>query len=82
VRDKDYVMDLFDAPRKLKKVPSPIAYLLRDDQKETDDLPKPEWGTENAPPKIGAVHRLPRDPKVSSTSFSPSLCFTCKRAFK
>jgi chromatin structure-remodeling complex subunit RSC1/2 len=82
VRDKDYVMDLFDAPRKLKKVPSPIAYLLRDDQKETDDLPKPEWGTENAPPKIGAVHRLPRDPKVSSTSFSPSFCFTCKRAFE
>ncbi|KAF2258533.1 hypothetical protein CC78DRAFT_572430 [Lojkania enalia] len=65
VRDKDYVMDLFDAPRKLKKVPSPIAYLLRDDQKETDDLPKPEWGAENAPPKIGAVHRRPRDPKES-----------------
>ncbi|KAF2204109.1 Bromodomain-containing protein [Delitschia confertaspora ATCC 74209] len=65
VRDKDYVMDLFDAPRKLKKVPSPIAYLLRDDQKETDDLPKPEWGAENAPPKIGAVHRRPRDPKDS-----------------
>ncbi|ORY09744.1 chromatin structure-remodeling complex protein rsc1 [Clohesyomyces aquaticus] len=65
VRDKDYVMDLFDAPRKLKKVPSPIAYLLRDDQKETDDLPKPEWGAENAPPKIGAVHKRPRDPKES-----------------
>jgi chromatin structure-remodeling complex subunit RSC1/2 len=65
VRDKDYVMDLFDAPRKLKKVPSPIAYLLKDDQKEDDDLPKPEWGAENAPPKIGAVHRRPRDPKVS-----------------
>ncbi|KAK3207343.1 hypothetical protein GRF29_103g725202 [Pseudopithomyces chartarum] len=65
VRDKDYVMDLFDAPRKLKKVPSPIAYLLKDDQKETDDLPKPEWGAENAPPKIGAVHRRPRDPKDS-----------------
>ena len=67
VRDKDYVMDLFEGPpRKLKKVPSPIAYLLRDDQKETDDLPKPEWGAENAPPKIGAVHRRPRDPKVYS----------------
>ncbi|KAF2007977.1 Bromodomain-containing protein [Amniculicola lignicola CBS 123094] len=65
VRDKDYVMDLFDAPRKLKKNPSPIAYLLRDDQKEDDELPKPEWGAENAPPKIGAVHRLPRDPKDS-----------------
>ncbi|KAF1938607.1 chromatin structure-remodeling complex protein rsc1 [Clathrospora elynae] len=65
VRDKDYVMDLFDAPRKLKKVPSPIAYLLKDEQKEDDDLPKPEWGAENAPPKIGAVHRRPRDAKDS-----------------
>ncbi|KAF2679149.1 Bromodomain-containing protein [Lentithecium fluviatile CBS 122367] len=65
VRDKDYVMDLFDSQRKLKKVPSPIAYLLKDDQKEDDDLPKPEWGAENAPPKIGAVHRRPRDPKDS-----------------
>lgn len=65
VRDKDYEMDLFDAPRKIKKVPSPIAYLLKDEQKETDDLPKPEWGAENAPPKIGAVHRRPRDPKES-----------------
>ncbi|OCK84394.1 hypothetical protein K432DRAFT_422613 [Lepidopterella palustris CBS 459.81] len=65
VRDKDYVMDLFDAPRKLKKVPSPIAYLLKDEQKETDDLPQPVWGAENAPPKIGAVHRRPRDPKDS-----------------
>ncbi|KAH7094872.1 hypothetical protein FB567DRAFT_565925 [Paraphoma chrysanthemicola] len=65
VRDKDYVMDLFEAPRKLKKNPSPIAYLLKDEQKEDDDLPKPEWGAENAPPKIGAVHRRPRDPKDS-----------------
>ncbi|KAF1843614.1 Bromodomain-containing protein [Cucurbitaria berberidis CBS 394.84] len=65
VRDKDYVMDLFDAPRRLKKLPSPIAYMLKDEQKEDDDLPKPEWGAENAPPKIGAVHRRPRDPKDS-----------------
>jgi len=65
VRDKDYEMDLFDAPRKMKKFPSPIAYLLKDDQKETDELPKPEWGAENAPPKIGAVHRRIRDPRVS-----------------
>ncbi|KAH7393794.1 hypothetical protein DE146DRAFT_721984 [Phaeosphaeria sp. MPI-PUGE-AT-0046c] len=65
VRDKDYVMDLFDAPRKLRKNPSPIAYMLKDTQKEDDDLPKPEWGAENAPPKIGAVHRRPRDPKDS-----------------
>jgi chromatin structure-remodeling complex subunit RSC1/2 len=68
VRDKDYVMDLFDAPRKLKKNPSPIAYMLKDEQTEDDDLPKPEWGAENAPPKIGAVHRRPRDPKVSLPS--------------
>ena len=62
-------MALFHAARKLKKVPSPIAYLLKDSQKEDDELPKPEWGAENAPPKIGAVHRRPRDPKVSSRCF-------------
>ncbi|KAF1984162.1 hypothetical protein K402DRAFT_360022 [Aulographum hederae CBS 113979] len=65
VRDKDYEMDLFDQPKKIKKVPSPIAYLLKDDAKETDDVPKPEWGADNAPPKIGAVHKRPRDPKDS-----------------
>ncbi|KAL1637261.1 hypothetical protein SLS58_009448 [Diplodia intermedia] len=65
VRDKDYEMDLFDAPRKIRKVPSPIAYLLKDDAKESDDLPEPEWGAANAPPKIGAVHKRPRDPKES-----------------
>jgi len=69
VRDKDYEMDLFDAPRKMKKVPSPIAYLLKDDATETDEMPKPQWGAENAPPKIGAVHKHPRDPKVSRTFF-------------
>ncbi|KAF2663454.1 Bromodomain-containing protein [Microthyrium microscopicum] len=66
VRDKDYEMDLYDAPKKLKKVPSPIKYLFKEgEQKETDDLPKPIWGAPNAPPKIGAVHTRPRDPKDS-----------------
>jgi hypothetical protein len=66
VRDKDYEMDLFDAPKKMKKNPSPIKYLFKEgEQKETDDLPKPIWGAPNAPPKIGAVHTRPRDPKVS-----------------
>lgn len=64
VRDKDYAMEQFPTPRRMKKYPSPIAYLLKDDQKETDDLPKPEWGADNAPPKIGAVHRRPRNAKV------------------
>lgn len=66
VRDKDYEMDLFDAPKKIKKLPSPIKYLFKEEeQKETDDLPKPVWGAPNAPPKIGAVHCRPRDPKES-----------------
>lgn len=75
VRDKDYEMDLFDAPRKMKKVQSPIAYLLKDDAKETDDVPKPTWGAENAPPKIGAVHKRPRDPKVSHSPLMSQGCF-------
>ncbi|KAJ5692093.1 Bromodomain [Penicillium macrosclerotiorum] len=65
VREKDYEMDLFDVPRKIKKVPSPIKHLLKDDAKETDDLPRPTWGTDNAPPVVGAVHRRPRDENES-----------------
>ncbi|KAF3479926.1 chromatin structure-remodeling complex protein RSC1 [Arthroderma uncinatum] len=65
VREKDYEMDLFDAPRKIKKIPSPIRHLLKDDAKETDDLPKPTWGAENAPPIVGAVHCRPRDENES-----------------
>ncbi|KAF2717837.1 chromatin remodeling complex [Polychaeton citri CBS 116435] len=65
VRDRDYEMDIFEKPKSYKKVPSPIAYLLKDEQKETDDLPKPQWGAEGAPPEIGAVHRRPRGSKDS-----------------
>lgn len=65
VREKDYEMDLFEGPRKIRKVPSPIKHLLPADAKETDDLPKPTWGAENAPPIIGAVHCRPRDENVS-----------------
>ena len=65
VRDKDYEMDLFDVPRVLRKIPSPIKHLLRDDARETDDLPKPTWGSPNAPPIVGAVHRRPREYNVS-----------------
>ncbi|RDI84002.1 putative transcription initiation factor TFIID subunit [Venturia inaequalis] len=66
VRDKDYEMDLFETQKKMKKVPSPIKYLFKEDeQKESDELPKPVWGAPNAPPKIGAVHMRPRDPKDS-----------------
>ncbi|KAE8395397.1 hypothetical protein BDV23DRAFT_178914 [Aspergillus alliaceus] len=65
VREKDYEMDLFDVPRRIKKIPSPIKHLLKSDAKETDDLPKPTWGAENAPPIVGAVHRRPRDENES-----------------
>ncbi|EEP82106.1 conserved hypothetical protein [Uncinocarpus reesii 1704] len=65
VREKDYEMDLFDGPRKIRKIPSPIKHLLPADAKETDDLPKPTWGAENAPPIIGAVHCRPRDENES-----------------
>lgn len=69
VREKDYEMDLFEVPRKLRKVPSPIKHLLRDDAKPTDALPKPTWGATNAPPLIGAVHCRDREPNVSSPCF-------------
>ena len=65
VRDKDYEMDLFPIPHKIKKLPSPIKHLLREDAKETDDLPKATWGVPNAPPVVGAVHRRPREENES-----------------
>lgn len=65
VRDKDYEMDLFEHSRRMKKWPSPIRYLLREEQKETDELPKVTWGVEGAPPRIGAVHRRPRGERDS-----------------
>ncbi|KFY84223.1 hypothetical protein V500_09472 [Pseudogymnoascus sp. VKM F-4518 (FW-2643)] len=65
VREKDYEMDLFDVPRKMKKVPSPIKHLLREDAKEDDPLPKPTWGAANAPPIVGAVHKRPREANES-----------------
>ncbi|KZF18916.1 Bromodomain-containing protein [Xylona heveae TC161] len=65
VREKDYEMDLFDVPRKMKKVPSPIKHLLKADAKEDDPLPEPTWGAENAPPIVGAVHRRPRESNES-----------------
>jgi chromatin structure-remodeling complex subunit RSC1/2 len=64
VRERDYEMDLFEAPRKMKKVPSPIKHLLREDAKEDDPLPKPTWGVPNAPPIVGAVHKRPREANV------------------
>ena len=78
VREKDYEMDLYPMPIRMKKVPSPIKHLLQVDAKETDDLPKPTWSNSNAPPMIGAVHRRPREPNVSyylSCSVFPYLGF-------
>lgn len=65
IRDKDYALDLFEVPRRIRKIPSPIKHLLREDSKETDDFPRPTWGSANAPPIVGAVHRRPRDSNVS-----------------
>ncbi|KAL8873801.1 MAG: hypothetical protein Q9174_000787 [Haloplaca sp. 1 TL-2023] len=65
VRDKDYEMDLFDAAKKTKKIPTPLLHMLKEDAKETDELPKPRWGADNAPPIVGAVHKGPRDENQS-----------------
>ena len=75
VRDKDYEMDLFDQPRKVKKVPSPLLHLLRDDQKDGDDPPDPEFKHPNAPPIRGAIFRGPRDENVRIMSFLKLVVF-------
>ena len=69
VRDKDYEMDLFDHMRRVKKVPSPLLHLLPEDAKETDEMPKPRWGADNAPPTVGAIFKGPRDENVSHRRF-------------
>lgn len=66
VRDKDYEMDLFDGLKRVKKIPSPILHMLKEDAKETDEMPKPSWGVENAPPIVGAVYKGPRDENVGA----------------
>lgn len=76
VREKDYEMDLFDVPRRLKKYPSPIKHLLRDDAKPDDPLPKPTWGALNAPPLVGAVHCRAREANVSCCLFGAFFCLS------
>ena len=66
VRDKDYEMDLFDVPRKIKKQPSPIKHLLKDDAADTIEIPTPQWGNKNAPPIVGGIYKAPRDENVSA----------------
>ncbi|KAL9039650.1 MAG: hypothetical protein Q9214_004791 [Letrouitia sp. 1 TL-2023] len=65
VRDKDYEMDLFEGQKRTKKVPSPLLHMLNEDAKETDEIPKPRWGADNAPPIVGAIYKGPRDENVS-----------------
>ena len=65
VREKDYEMDLFDSLRKVKKVPSPLLHMLKEDAEDTDEVPKPRWGAENAPPIVGGIYKGSRDENVS-----------------
>ncbi|KAI9827160.1 MAG: hypothetical protein M1832_005296 [Thelocarpon impressellum] len=59
VREKDCEIDLFEVPKKMRKVPSPIKHLFKSEAKETDEMPKSTWGVENAPPIEGATHTRP-----------------------
>ena len=78
VRDKDYEMDLYDGQRKVKKVPSPLLHMLKDDAESIDgdkkeELPKVRWGVDNAPPIVGAIWKGARDENVRFISNSPRL---------
>ena len=62
----DYAMDLFPGgPRKIKKVPSPLLHMLKDDDKDASKV-SARWGADNAPPVVGAIHKGMRDENVSS----------------
>lgn len=80
VRDRDYEMDIFERPKKVKKVPSPLLYLLKDDEKPPEKAPKPRWGADNAPPLVGAVYKGSRDENVSESS--RAFAFTQKIFFR
>ncbi|KAK7208384.1 hypothetical protein BZA70DRAFT_273581 [Myxozyma melibiosi] len=71
IRGVEYEMDLFDAPRALRRVPSPIKHLLPPDAKDDDPIPEPKMGVENAPPIIGAVYKRPPDPSMREPSPTP-----------
>lgn len=62
IRSTDYPMDLFDRPKHVRRVVSPIKHLLAPDAKNTDPVPEPMMGASNAPPLIGAVYKRPYDP--------------------
>ncbi|KAK9453700.1 hypothetical protein V1511DRAFT_504239 [Dipodascopsis uninucleata] len=71
IRSTDYEMDMFDRPRRLKRVASPIKHLLPADAKEDDPIPEPKLGVENAPPIIGAVYKRPPDPNMKERTPTP-----------
>ena len=73
VRDKDYEMDLFENVKKVKKVPSPLLHMLKEDDKENTQIPKPRWGAENAPPVVGGIYKGPRDENVRREPTQPHM---------
>lgn len=75
VRSTDYPMDLFDRPRQLRRVVSPIKQMLPADAKDTDPMPEPKMGAPNAPPIVGGVYKRPidpNDPPEQPTPLSPA----------
>ncbi|KAL1889603.1 hypothetical protein Cpir12675_005725 [Ceratocystis pirilliformis] len=74
VRGKDYEIDFYPPGRTaMVKIISPITHLLPPDAKETDAMPKPNWGNPQAPPLIGAVHKRPRGSNESPPPLEPTI---------
>lgn len=71
VRDKDYEMDLFDVPKRIKKQPSPLLkdpsmlQSMKEEERADDPIPEPQWGHANAPPIVGGIYKRPKDENVS-----------------
>jgi len=62
IRNSDYQMDMFDKPRPLKKLYSPLRNDLPADARDDDPVPEPIMGDPMAPPLKGAVYKRPYDP--------------------
>lgn len=67
VRDKDYQLDTTNDKKqsgKLRKVPSPLLYLLKEDAKDSNPSEAAsliQWGSADAPPIAGAIYKGNRE---------------------
>jgi chromatin structure-remodeling complex subunit RSC1/2 len=64
IRGEDYPMVTIEQSGKVRKVPSPLLYLLKEDSKESNPSEAAlliQWGSADAPPIVGAIYKGQRE---------------------